>query len=129
MKFRKDRDILIFLGISIAMILSGAILSIFFRPPPFGLILAGLVLFISGLFAASKPRTEVMMDERVKRINEKAGYHAYWMMMSAVGFLWVADIYLPMNMKLWEGMNIIAFIGIFSFFILRYYFEKKGGVE
>ncbi len=129
MKFRKDRDILIFLGISVAMMLTGAVLSLFFRPPPFGLILAGLALFISGLFAASKPRTEVMIDERLKGINEKAGYHAYWMMMSAVGFLWVADIYLSLNMKLWEGMNIIAFIGIFSFFILSYYFEKKGGVE
>lgn len=129
MKFRKDRDILIFLGISVAMMITGAVLSLFFRPPPFGLILAGLVLFISGLFAATKPGTEVMMDERVKRINEKAGYHAYWMMMSAVGFLWVADIYIQLNMKLWEGMNTIAFIGIFSFLILRYYFEKKGGVE
>ncbi len=129
MKLRKDRDILIFLGIGVAMMSSGAVLSIFFRPSPIGLILAGLVLFISGLFAATKPRTEVMMDERIKKINEKAGYHAYWMMMSAVGFLWVADIYIPTNMRLWEGMNIIAFIGIFSFFIFRYHFEKRGDVE
>lgn len=128
MKFRKDKDILIYLGMSAGMILLGLILSIFILPMPVGLILGGLILFISGLYAATKPKTEVMMDERVIRINEKAGYHAYWIIMAFVGFLWIADIYMKLNMKLSEGIIPIALIGVYSFLIIRYYFGKKGEI-
>ncbi len=129
MKFRKDKDILIYLGMSIIMILLGLVLSIFIHPPPIGLILGGLILFISGLYVATKPKTEVMIDERIIRINEKAGSHAYWIVMAFVGFLWVADVYFKLNMKFSEGIIPIAIVGVYAFFVLRYYFGKKGDVE
>lgn len=128
MKFRKDKDILIYLGMSAGMILLGLVLSIFIRPLPIGLILGGLILFISGLYAATKPKTEVMMDERIIRINERAGYHAYWIIMAFVGFLWMADVYFKLNMKFIDGVIPIALIGVYAFFILRYYFGKKGEI-
>ncbi len=65
------------------------------------------------------------MDERVIRINEKAGYHAYWIVMAFVGFLWVADIYFKLNMKFSEGIIPIAIIGVYSFLVIRYYFGRK----
>lgn len=129
MKFRKDKDILIYLGMSAIMILSGLVLSIYIDPPPIGLSLGGLILFISGLYLSTKPKKEVLMDERVIRINEKAGYHAYSIIMSFVVFLWIADIYLKLNMKLSDGIIPIALIGVYAFLILRYYFGKKGDIE
>ena len=77
----------------------------------------------------TKPRTDVMIDERFLRINEKAGYNAYWMIMGIAGFLWVMDIYLKLNMNLSDGLALITFIGLYAFLILRYYFRKKGDAE
>ncbi len=111
---------------STIMILAGVVLSIFIRPSPIGLVLGGLILFISGLYVARKPRTEVVIDERIGRINEKAGYFAYWILLDFVGLLWIMDIYLNLNMKLSDGAIPLTLIGVYSFFILRYYFGKKG---
>ncbi len=132
MKFRKDTDILRFLGMSLGMILLGAIISLFIQSIFFigvGLVLGGLALLVSGLYTGSKPRTDVMIDERVLRINEKAGYHTYWMIMGIACFLWVLDIYLKLNMNLSDGLALITFIGVYAFLVLRYYFGKKGDAE
>jgi uncharacterized membrane protein len=132
MKFRKDTDILRFIGMGLGMIFLGAIISLFIQSISFigfGLILGGLALSVSGLYTGTKPRTDVMIDERVLRINEKAGYHTYWMIMGIAGFLWVLDIYLKLNMNLSDGLALITFIGVYAFLILRYYFGKKGDVN
>ncbi|VVB88331.1 Uncharacterised protein [uncultured archaeon] len=132
MKFRRDKDILRFLGMGLGMIFLGVIIFLFIQPIFFigaGLILGGLALLVSGLYTGSKPRTDVMIDERVLRINEKAGYHTYWMIMGIAGFLWVLDIYLKLNMNLSDGLALITFIGVYAFLILRYYFGKKGDAE
>jgi uncharacterized membrane protein len=70
-----------------------------------------------------------MIDERVLRINEKAGYHTYWMIMGIAGVLWVLDIYLKLNMNLSDGLALITFFGLYAFLVLRYYFGKKGDTE
>ncbi len=132
MKFRKDKDILRFIGMGLGMILLGAIISLFIQSIffiGFGFILGGLALLVSGLYTGTKPRTDVMIDERVLRINEKAGYHTYWMIMGIAGFLWVLDIYLKLNMNLSDGVALITFIGVYAFLVLRYYFGKKGDAE
>jgi uncharacterized membrane protein len=132
MKFRKDKDILRFIGMSLVMILLGAIISLFIQSVffiGFGFILGGLALLVSGLYTGTKPRTDVMMDERVLRINEKAGYHTYWMIMGIAGLLWVLNIYLKLNMNLSDGLALITFVGVYAFLILRYYFGKKGDVQ
>lgn len=132
MKFRKDKDILRFIGMGLGMILLGAIISLFIQSIffiGFGFIMGGLALLVSGLYTGSKPRTDVMIDERVLRINEKAGYHTYWMIMGIAGVLWVLDIYLKLNMNLSDGLALITFFGLYAFLVLRYYFGKKGDAE
>ncbi|CAG0979809.1 MAG: hypothetical protein OIN86_02875 [Candidatus Methanoperedens sp.] len=132
MKFRRDKDFLGFLGMSLGMIFLGAIISLFIQSIffiGFGFILGGLALLVSGLYTGSKPGTEVMINERVLRINEKAGYHTYWMIMGIAGFLWVLDIYLKLNMNLSDGLALITFTGLYAFLVLRYYFGKKGVEE
>jgi uncharacterized membrane protein len=132
MKFRKDTDVLRFIGMGLGMILLGAIVVLFIQSIffiGFGLILGGLALSVSGLYTGTKPGTDVMIDERVLRINEKAGYHTYWMIMGIAGFLWVLDIYLKLNMNLSDGLALITFFGVYAFLIFRYYFGKKGDVK
>ncbi|MBU3967879.1 MAG: DUF2178 domain-containing protein, partial [Euryarchaeota archaeon] len=81
MKFRKDRDIIKFIGISLGAILIGLIIFNYFQTISifgFILILSGLIGFIIALKVASKPKQELIEDERSVRVNEKAGYHTFW---------------------------------------------------
>ena len=136
MKIRKDKDIIRFIGISLGAILIGIIifnyiqaLSIF----GFILILSGLIGFIIALRVASKPKQELIDDERSKRITEKAGYHTFWVI------LYITTIIILLRMlklspsltpssELSEGARHLWEIGLFSFIILRWYYNKKGEV-
>ncbi|MDI3502179.1 MAG: hypothetical protein PWR13_1306 [Archaeoglobi archaeon] len=43
-----------------------------------GLVLGGIVSLIVQSINLSKPESERILDERIERINEKAGFHAFW---------------------------------------------------
>jgi hypothetical protein len=60
-----------------------------------GSVVSGLVLFIAGLYGATKPETELHLDKRMRRINEKVGYFAFWLTFSTIGILFWVNIYLP----------------------------------
>lgn len=69
MKFRKDKDILRFLGMSLGMVFLGVIISLLNQPINIiggGLILGGLVLLVTGLYVSTKPKEYFISDERVK---------------------------------------------------------------
>ena len=55
------------------------------------LIVAGMLMFVILLHAATKPETELVTDERVTRINEKAGYVAFWMVLLSITILFWSD--------------------------------------
>ena len=131
MKIRKDKDVLGLLVGGLGMILLGMLMWIFLRPQVLGggLILGGLVLLISCLITATKPKTDVMMDERYTRVNEKAGYNAFWIIMGCIGILWIADLYWSLNMKFRDIEVLLVCIGLYSFLIIRFYYNKKGDVE
>ena len=60
--------------ISISMILLGILLWLLnIYPLGGGLILGGVLLLISNIYYTRKPKTETIIDERIKRINDKAG--------------------------------------------------------
>ncbi|HDM36679.1 MAG TPA: DUF2178 domain-containing protein, partial [Candidatus Syntrophoarchaeum butanivorans] len=66
-----------YLGIS--MILIGVLLWLLnIYPLGGGLILGGVLLLISNMYYARKPETETITDERIERINDKAGHYAFW---------------------------------------------------
>lgn len=128
MKIRKDKDILKFLGMGVGVALLGIIMCIFLHPHAigFGFFLTGLIILIIGLNVATKPKTDIMMDERYTRINEKAGYHAFWITILTLAILWYADIFLKLSIEYNEIYSLIICIGIVSHFILRAYYNKKG---
>ena len=87
MKFRRDKDILRFLGMSLGMVFLGVIISLLSSPIFIiggGLILGGLVLLVTGLYVSTKPKEYFIPDERVIKNSDKAGHHAFWLILIAI---------------------------------------------
>ena len=91
MKIRKDKDILRFLGMGLGLVLLGIIIlwivpDVVGRTWTFPYVIGGLFIFggitltIMSLYTATKTREDLIQDERSVRINEKAGYHAFWIL-------------------------------------------------
>jgi uncharacterized membrane protein len=91
-----------------------------------GLVVSGLVLIIAGLYGATKPETEIRLDERMQRINEKAGYFAFLLIVGTTGILFWVSIYFPDRFRTTDILSILVLIGIYSFFIIRFYYNRKG---
>lgn len=131
MKFRKDKDILRFFGMSLGMILLGLIISLFIQPIFIraGLIIGGLVLLVTGLNVSTKPKEYFIPDERVTKNTDKAGHHAFWLVLLVITILNMIEIYVPSSINYLDASTVIILVGIYSLFILRWYYNKKGDVE
>ncbi|HUV79279.1 MAG TPA: hypothetical protein VMW40_00385 [Candidatus Bathyarchaeia archaeon] len=91
-----------------------------------GLAAPGLVLIIAGLYRATKPKTELCLDERMRRIDERAGFLAFWLIVGAIGVLFWVCIYFPDRFRTTDILTILALIGVYSYFGLRFYYNRKG---
>lgn len=132
MKFRKDKYILRFFGMSLSMILLGTIISIFIKSMFFiggGLILGGFVLLVSGLYVSTKPMEYFMPDERIKKNTAIAGYHAFWLVLLIITIFNMIEMSSPSSVKYLDASTVIMLVGVYSFLSLRWYYNKKGGLE
>jgi len=134
MKFRKDKDITKFIGISLCAILAGIIIILFIEPiSVFGfiLIIGGLIGLVIGLSVATKPKCDLIEDERSVRVREKAGYSAF------IAMLLIATIIVLLRMlklspsltpsiELTDGVRNIWILGVWIFITFRWYFNKTG---
>ena len=136
MKIRTDKRILFFLGIGIGLILLGLLATqfkteyrILFYIGLY-LIIIGLTTSISALYAATttKPKTELVADERVTRINEKAGNSAFGMVSSFVAVVLMADIIWSINLELRDMCIFTIGVGIYSRFIFKWYYNRRGEI-
>ncbi len=131
MKFRGDKDILRFFVMSLVMIFLGVIILLI--QPIFiiagGLILGGLVLLVTGLYVSTKPKEYFIPDERVIKNADKAGHHAFWLVLLVITILNMIEIYSTSSIKYLDGSTVILLVGIYSFIILRWYYNKKGDIE
>ena len=134
MKFRKDGRILKFMGISLGVILIGFIILKFIQPIAiigFIFISSGLVGLMVGLRIASKPVNYFIEDERSVRIHEKAGYSAY-VIMTFVAVLIMLLLILKISPSLTpshefsNGALVVWVIGLYTFLILKWYYNKTG---
>ena len=91
-----------------------------------GIVLSGLMLIFIGIHWARKPKTEIPSDERYMRINEKAGFNAFWTTLGILAVLTYVDFYYPLGLKLRELFLIVAGVGMFSFHVHRFYYNRKG---
>ncbi len=92
------------------------------------LIVAGMLMFVILLHAATKPETELVTDERVTRINEKAGYVALWMVLLSITILFWADRAWSIGIELADVYYAALFVGLISWSLLRWHYSRKGDV-
>ncbi len=132
MKIRKDKDILLTSGIGLGSVLLGVVMLMFQAPSKttffigFGLIFAGLFMSAMVVYTATKPKTELIADERITRITEKAGYNAGWMIMLSVIILFWADKIWSLGIELEDMYWTTLLVGAYSFLILRWYYNRRG---
>ena len=92
-------------------------------------VLIGLGVAMSSFFRILKPRTGVVGDERTKRAVEKAGLYAFLILSGLlIASASVAGI-LQLNINFSLALIVLLYIGIFSWGMLVYYFDKKGDLE
>jgi len=136
MKIRTNKRILFALGIGIGLILLGMLAIQFptgYRATFYAglyLIIIGLITSLSALYAAttSKPKTELVADERVTRINEKAGNSAFGMVSSFVLTVIMVDIIWSVNLELRDLCIFIMGVGVYSRFIFKWYYNRRGEI-
>lgn len=136
MKIRTNKKILFASSIGIGLILLGMLAIQFptgYRATFYAglyLIIIGLITSLSALYAAttSKPKTELVADERVTRINEKAGNSAFGMVSSFVLTVIMVDIIWSVNLELRDLCIFIIGVGIYSRFIFKWYYNRRGEI-
>ena len=91
-----------------------------------GIIFSGVMLIFIGIHWARKPKTEIPSDERYIRINEKAGFNAFWTTIGILAVLTYVDFYYPLGLNFREFFLIVVGVGMFSFHVHRFYYNRKG---
>jgi uncharacterized membrane protein len=140
MKIRKDKDILRFLVMGLGMLLLGIIIlcivpDVVGRTWTFPYVIGGFFIFggtmliIMSLCTATKTREDLIQDERSVRINEKAGYHAFWILIGTISLVQLIAMVWRLNLN-YKGVSPEIFIvGMFSFVVLRWYYDQKGNIK
>jgi len=132
MKFRTDKYILRFITMSVGMVIVGILLG-HFMPTLFfagaGLIVVGMIFSVMGVYVATKPIEYFMPDERTNKNTDKAGHHAFWIIANVVIILNLIDRFTSVSLEYNTAGTLIILIGIYSFLILRWFYNKKGDVE
>jgi len=138
MKIRKDKDILRCLGMGLVLVLLGIIIlrivpnvvgSTWTFPYVIGglFIFGGITLTIMSLYTATKAKEDLIQDERSVRINEKAGYHAFWILIGTMAVVQLIAMIWRLNLNYKSVSPDIFIVGMFSFVILRWYYNRRYG--
>ncbi len=90
-------------------------------------ILGGITLIIMSLCTATKTREDLVQDERSVRINEKAGYHAFWILLGTIALVQLMAMLWRLNLNYKSVSPDIFIVGMFSFVILRWYYNRRYG--
>ena len=134
MKFRKDKDILRFSGIAVLLILAGILMTSLLSSPTypgigFVLIIMGVIAIIIAIIAAATPKEDLIQDERSVRVNEKAGYHAFWILLVTMALVQSIAMFGRLDLSYKSVSPDIFIVGMFSFVILRWYYNRRGDVR
>ncbi len=137
MKFRKEKDIVKFIGISVFAILAGIIIFLFiktFSTIGFLLIMGGLIGLTAGLIAATRSKQDLIEDERSVRVREKAGYSSFiatLLIAAIISLLRLLKLFpsITPSRDVAEVVQDIWIIGLWIFIVFRWYYNKKGDAE
>ena len=134
MKFKKDRDILRFLGIAVLLTLTGILIMSFLSGPTyfrigFALILMGVISTVAAICVAATDKLGLIADERFMGISEKAGYYALWILIATMALLQLINIMWELNLGYGDVVPYLFIIGMLLFSILRWYYNRRGDVR
>jgi len=90
------------------------------------LVWVGLLMLGSALYDMRRPETEVLPDERTERNYQRAGYAAFWIILVSAGLLLLADERGLCNLEIRGALSATILIGMFSFVILGWYYNRRG---
>ena len=133
MKFRIDKDILRFSGIAVLLILAGILMGSFLPGPTyFGigsvLIIMGVIAIIIAIITAARPKEDLIQDERSVRVNEKAGYHAFWILLVTMALVQSIAMFGRLDLSYKSVSPDIFFVGMLSFVVLRWYYNRRDDI-
>jgi len=133
MKIRKDKDILRFSGIAVLSILAGILIMSFLSGPTyFGigsvLIIMGVIVIIIAIIAATTPKEDMIQDERSVRVKEKAGYHAFWVLLGTGALVQSIAMFGRLDLNYKSVSPDIFFVGMLSFVVLRWYYNRRDDI-
>nr|QNO46814.1 hypothetical protein ANHBFCNH_00002 [Methanosarcinales archaeon ANME-2c ERB4] len=132
MKLRKDDYILRFSGIAAILILIN-ILMMSFSPAyfeiGFALGIMGAITIITTIAAAARPKVDPILDERSVRVNEKAGHHAFCVLLATMALLQLVGMIRRLNFDFKDIVPGLFIIGIWSWIMLRWYYNLRGDVR
>ena len=134
MNIQEDKKIMFGMGVSLSVIVLAAAILTFGTPSgamsfiSLGLIVAGMLVFAMLLHIATKPETELVADERVARINEMAGYVAFWLVLLSITILFWSDRVWSIGVELADMYYAAMVVGTISWSVLRWHYSRKGDV-
>ena len=127
-----DKNIVQFFGMSLVMILSGALMVAFFQAKVqmfgAGIILGGIMLALMGLYVSTKPKNYFIQDERSVRIKEKAGYHALLIIIVMISIINSIDLFWKLGIQFKDVAPILFIVGVYSWSMLRWHYNKKSEI-
>jgi len=111
-----------------AIILLGIVLSTVFdlKFLGIGITFSGLILVFIGIYWATKPAIEIPADEMHKRINEKAGFNAFWTVIGLMAILGYVNHYSPGLLEIHDVIELAIIVGMFTFGASRFYSIRRG---
>ena len=125
----RTKDFWGFVIVCVAMIIIG-IVAVFFNQVGVGvsLILYGVFAIV---FATVRGKEYQFQDERLKRINEKAGNNAFLAMIVGILFIVVFGKIIPVikTAGYFKISAFVFFVGFMPYIISILYYKKKGVVK
>ena len=134
MKFRKDKYILRFSGIAALLITVGIILMSLLPGSAypligFTLIIMGVIAIIMTLITAARPKEDLIHDERSRRIKEKAGYHAFVILLVTISLVQLMSMFGRPNLDNRSVSPNLFIVGVGSWIILKWYYNRRGNAR
>jgi uncharacterized membrane protein len=125
MEIRKNKHTMQILNTILGMLLLGLILWQFqFYEVGGLLIIVASMLALMFLYTTTKPQEYFIRDERSERINEKAGYHTFWILFVCLAILTMVNWHTELLYK--DVSSPLFMIAMGSWIIFRWYYYKKG---
>jgi len=134
MEFRRDKDILRFLGIAVLLIITGILMMSFlpgltYQGIGFSLIIMGLIAITMATITSARPKEDLIQDERSKRIKEKAGYHAFLILLVTMALVQAISMFGRLDLDYRSVSPNLFLIGGWSWILLKWYYNRRGDVR